>query len=99
MRCQACGGFLSYEPEFFNTPARYKCLVCGWMVNDPSFRKEEQRFFPADSVDRKIDWQQQHPGFDLYDPRSAAWQLRIGLSFFNYSVRTDSSAPVIMGEG
>lgn len=43
--------------------------------------------------------QQEHPGFDLYDPRSAAYQLNISVSFLNYSVSNDPSTPVVMGRG
>jgi len=32
-------------------------------------------------------------GFDLYDPRSGACQLKISVSYFNYSVKHDPSAP------
>jgi thiol-disulfide isomerase/thioredoxin len=38
-------------------------------------------------------------GFDLYDPRSGACQLKISVSYFNYSVKHDPSAPVRMGRG
>ncbi|HVR17740.1 MAG TPA: hypothetical protein VMS25_15395 [Candidatus Limnocylindrales bacterium] len=38
-----------------------------------------------------------NPGFDLYEPRSAACQLGISVSYFNYSVKHDPSAPVRMG--
>jgi hypothetical protein len=64
-RCPRCGGYLTYEPEFLETPARVKCITCAWMLYDPNFRKEERRYFPTDSVDRRIEWRQQHPGFDL----------------------------------
>jgi hypothetical protein len=42
-RCPQCNGYLLYEPEFLETPARVKCAACGWMVSDPRFRKEEPR--------------------------------------------------------
>ena len=85
--------------EFLDIPARIKCIACGWMVSDPNFRKEEARYFPPDKTDRRIEWRQQNPGYDLYEPKSAACQLGISISFLRYSVRTDSSAPVIMGRG
>jgi hypothetical protein len=69
------------------------------MMSDPNFRKEPARYFPSDSVDKRVGWQQQHPGFDLYDARSAASQLGISVSFFKESIRRDPAAPVIMGWG
>ena len=39
---------------------------------------------------------QAHSGYDLYEPRSAACQLDISVSYLKDSVRQDSSAPVIM---
>jgi hypothetical protein len=48
------------------------------------------------SVDRL---EKEHPGYDLYCPRSAAAQLNTSESFFRESVKTDSSAPVIMRRG
>jgi hypothetical protein len=98
-RCPACCGNLTWEPELLNTPARLKCIKYGWSFDDPNFRKEQQRYFPSDAVDKRIEWQQEHPGYDLYDPRSAACQLGISVSFLKYSVRKDTSAPVIMGRG
>jgi DNA-directed RNA polymerase subunit RPC12/RpoP len=98
-RCPQCSGYLLYEPEFPETPARYKCMACGWMVSDPNFRKEQPRYFPPDSVDKRIEWQREDPGYDLYEPKSAACQLGISESFFKYSVKHDSSALVIMGWG
>jgi hypothetical protein len=98
-QCPNCNGYLIHEAEFMDTPARLKCTACGWMLCDPNFRKEEPRYFPPDSVDKRIEWQQEHPGYDLYDPRSAACQLGISVSFLKDSVRNDSSAPVIMGRG
>ncbi len=98
-RCPVCGGYLIWEPEFMETPARVHCIACTWMVYDPKFRKEEARYFPADSTDRRIEWQQQNPGHDLYEQNSAACQLRISVSFLRYSVKQDSSAPVVLGRG
>jgi len=69
------------------------------MISDPNFRKEQPRYFPAESVDRSIGWKKQNPGYDLYYPRSAAAQLGISESFFRYSVKSDPAAPVIMGRG
>jgi hypothetical protein len=94
MNCPHCSGYLIHEPELLETPARVKCIVCGWMVYDPSFRKEETRYFPADSTDRRIE----NPGYDLYEPKSAACQLGISVSYLKDSVRNDPSAP-IMGWG
>jgi hypothetical protein len=98
-RCPNCGGYLKFEREFLNEPARYYCIACTWSVNDPSFRREEPRYFPPERIDKRIEWQQQHPGYDLYEPRSAAAQLGIGVSFLRFSVNHDSAAPVIMGRG
>jgi len=98
-RCLSCGGRLIQEPETWDSAARLKCTNCGWFLNDPNFRREKPRYFPADSVDRRIEWQQQHPGYDLYEPRSAACQLNISVSYLQYSVRNDPSAPVILGRG
>ena len=61
-RCPECNGYLVYEPEFMEIPARVKCIACGWMVSDPNFRKEEPRYFPSDSVDKRIEWQQETSG-------------------------------------
>jgi hypothetical protein len=69
------------------------------MVSDPNFRKGQPGYFPPDSVDKQIGWQQDHPGFDLYDPRSAAAQLGISRSFLRECVNNDRSAPVIIGRG
>jgi len=99
MKCPHCGGFLRQEPEFLEMPGRLTCIMCGWMVSDPNFRKEQPRYFPPDSVDRRIDWQQKHPGCDLYEAQSAASQLGISVSYLKYSIRTDSSAPVLMEWG
>jgi hypothetical protein len=69
------------------------------MVSDPNFRKEQPRYFPSELVDKRIGWQQKHPGYDLYFPSSAAAQLHITQSFFRESVRKDPAAPVIWGHG
>jgi hypothetical protein len=98
-RCPECNGYLVYEPEFLEIPARVKCMACGWTVSDPRFRKEEPRYFPPDSTDKRIEWQQENPGYDLYEPKSAAAQLGISVSFLKDSIREDPSAPVIMGRG
>jgi hypothetical protein len=98
-RCPRCGGYLICEPALLDDPARVRCVTGDWAFSDPNFRKEKPRYFPPESVDKKIGWQQEHPGYDLYDPRSAAAQLGISMSFLKYSVRNDSSAPVIMGRG
>ena len=60
---------------------------------------EQPSYFPTESVDKRIGWQQKHPGYDLYDSGSAAAQLGISKSFFRESVKSDSSAPVIVGRG
>ena len=77
------------------TAARIKCTACGWMISDPNFRKEQPKYFPPDSVDRRIGWRQENPGFDLYEPTSAAYQLGISESYFKNAVKSDSSAPVL----
>jgi hypothetical protein len=102
--CRCChdaqfDGYLQHEREFLDNPAQIKCIACGWMMSDPKFRKEEPRYFLSDSVDKRIEWQQVNSGFDLYEPKSGACQLKISVSYFNYSVRHDPSAPVIMGRG
>jgi hypothetical protein len=94
-----CGGYLIYEPELAGIAARVRCMTCGWMCSDPNFRKEQPRYFPSQAVDRRIEWQQRYPGYDLYYPKSAAAQLGISESFLRESVRSDSSAPVIWGRG
>jgi hypothetical protein len=96
MNCPHCSGYLIHEREFLETLARVRCIVCGWMVSDPNFRKEEARYFPADSTDRRIEWRQQDPGYDLYEPKSAACQLGISVSHLKDSVRNDPSEPVMM---
>ena len=98
-RCPDCNGYLVYEPEFVDTAARVKCISCGWMRSDPNFRKEKPSYFPSDVVDKRIGWQMEHPGYDLYFPSSAAAQLGISESFFRESIRKDSKAPVIVGRG
>ena len=98
-RCPQCGGYLQYEPEVSDTPARIKCLVCAWMLYDPKFREEEPRYFPPNTIDRRIEWRQQYPGYDLYEPKSAASQLGISVSFLRYSVRRDPVAPLVIGRG
>ena len=70
-----------------------------WTAYDPRFRKEEPRYFPSDAADKRIEWQQVNSGYDLYEPKSAACQLKVSVSFLNDSVRNDPSAPVIMGRG
>ena len=75
-RCPICGGYLIYEPEFLENPARIRCVCVRLDAYDPNFRKEEEpRYFPSDSVDRRIEWQQVNSGFDLYEPKSGACQL------------------------
>ena len=99
MKCPNCAGYMIYEPEILEDPARYKCMSCGWMLSDPNFRQEQPRYFPPDHIDRKIEWQRLYPGYDLYEPRSAASQLKISVSFLRESVRNDPAAPVIWGRG
>jgi hypothetical protein len=67
------------------------------MRYDPNFRKEQPRYFPPDSVDRRIGWRQENLGYDLYDPKSAAYQLGTSVGNLKESVRSDSSAPVVLG--
>jgi hypothetical protein len=100
-RCpnQQCGGYLIHEPELGGMPARVRCIACGWMLSDPNFRKEQPSFFPSELVDKRIGWQMEHPGYDLYFPSSAAVQLRISVSFLRESVKKDLEAPVIWGRG
>ena len=50
-------------------------------------------------IDKRTEWQQVNSGFDLYEPKSGACQLGISVSYFNYCVRHDLSAPVRMGRG
>jgi hypothetical protein len=99
VRCPQCGGYLMYEPEFLETPARLRCMACAWMLSDPNFRKEEPRYFLPDRTDRRIEWRQENPDYDLYDPRSAACQLGISVSFLKHSVRHDPAAPVLLSRG
>ena len=94
-----CGGYVIYEPELGGTPARLKCISCGWMHSDPNFRKEQPSYFPTELEDKRFGWQMEHPGYDLYFPSSAAAQLGISVSFFRESVRKHPEAPVIMGRG
>ena len=98
-RCRQCEGYLIYEREFAETPARFHCIACGWMVSDPNFRKEEPRYFPPDRTDRRIEWRNENPGYDLYEPGSASCQLGISVSFLRYSVRHDPAAPVLLDRG
>jgi hypothetical protein len=98
-RCLQCRGYLTYEPELLENPARFKCIACGWSLEDPNFRREKTRYFPTDSVDRRIEWRRANPGYDVYEVKSAACQLNISPSFLKYSVRHDQSAPVILGRG
>jgi len=98
-RCPNCNGYLIHKPELIDTPARLKCTSCGWMLSDPNFRKDNPRDFPPDATDKRIEWRQAHPGFDLYEPRSAACQLGISVSFLRYSVRHDPAAPVVVARG
>jgi len=69
------------------------------MVYDPRFRTEEERYFPSDSTDRRIAWRQENPGYDLYEPKSAACQLKISVSYLKDSFRNDPSAPIKMRWG
>ena len=98
-RCNHCGGYLIYEPEFMENPAQYKCIACGWTLSDPNFRKESPTLFPSDRTDKQIGWQKSYPGYDLYDPKSAACQLGITVSHFRAMVKGDPAAPVTMGRG
>jgi hypothetical protein len=99
VRCPVCSGYLQHEAEFLEMPARLTCIGCGWMLSDPNFRKEQPKYFPPDSVDRRIEWRQANPGFDLYEPSSAACQLNTSVSFLKHSIRHDPSAPIVMGRG
>jgi hypothetical protein len=63
------------------------------------FQKRRAQIFSADRIDRKIEWQLEHPGYDLYEPRSAAAQLKISVSFLRESVRNDPAAPLIWNRG
>jgi hypothetical protein len=69
------------------------------MRYDPNFRKEEPRYFPPHRTDRRIEWTQENSGYDLFEPRSAAAQLGVSLTYFNDAVRNDPAAPVIRGRG
>jgi hypothetical protein len=99
VRCPVCQGYLVCEREFADTAARIKCTVCGWSLDDPNFRRQTTSCFPSDMVDKKIGWRKDNPGFDLYEPSSAACQLGISTSFLRYSVTHDPAAPVILGRG
>jgi hypothetical protein len=81
------------------SPARIHCIACAWMVYDPNFRKEEARYFPSDRTDRRIEWRNENRGYDLYEPRSVACQLRITVGTLRKSVIDDPAAPVILGRG
>ena len=87
-RCRQMRWIFSMSREFLDTPARLRCVACAWTLYDPNFRKEEPRYFPSDSVDKRIEWQQENPGYDLYEPRSAACQLDISVSYFNIASDT-----------
>jgi hypothetical protein len=50
-------------------------------------------------VNKRIEWQKENPGYDLYEPKSAAYQLNTSVTHLKYSIRTDSSAPVLMEWG
>ena len=75
-RCPNCNGLLIYEAEPWSQWARIKCSKCGWSRDDPNFGNEKPSFFPTDSVDRRIEWQQEHPGFDLYEPKKRGMPAR-----------------------
>jgi hypothetical protein len=81
-RCPNREGLLIYEAEPWGQSARYKCSKCGWSRYDPNFMIKKSGYFPSDSEDRRIEWRQEHPGYDLYDPRSAVCQLKISASYF-----------------
>ncbi len=43
-----CGAALIYEPEFIDTPARWKCIPCGWMDGiRPKFQERTAKVFPS----------------------------------------------------
>jgi len=44
-RCPECNGYLVYEPEFLEIPARVKCMACGWMVSDPKLQEGRTEVF------------------------------------------------------
>jgi hypothetical protein len=69
------------------------------MVYDPNFRREEPRYFPPDRTDRQIECRNENPGYDLYEPRSAACQLGISVSFLRYNMKHDPAAPIVSGRG
>jgi hypothetical protein len=64
-----------------------------------AFELLSARYFPSELEDKRIGWQMEHPGYDLYFPKSAAAHLGISQSFFRESVKNDPEAPVIMGHG
>jgi hypothetical protein len=46
------------------------------MRSDPNFRKEKPRYFPSDSVNKRIEWQKENSGYDLYEPKRSACHQR-----------------------
>ena len=99
-RCQndKCGAALIYEPEFLDTPARWICKACGWMVSDPNFRKEQPRYFPTDQwIGRSAE--KRNSRDTTFIAPEAPGQLHISGSFFRESVKKDPKAPVIPGRG
>jgi hypothetical protein len=69
------------------------------MVYDPNFRREEPRYFPPDRTDRQIECRNENPGYDLYEPRSAACQFGISVSFLRYNMKHDPAAQIVSGRG
>ena len=65
----------------------------------PKFQERTAELFSNRAEDKRIGWQMEHSGYDLYFPSSAAAQLGISGSFFRESVRRHPKAPVIMGRG
>lgn len=100
-RCQndKCGAALIYEPELLDTPARWRCIACGWMLSDPKFRKISPGIFQRNQWIAGLAGKRNIPDTTYYCPRSAAAQLHIGESFFRESVKNDPKAPVIIGRG
>jgi hypothetical protein len=98
-RCQndKCGAALIYEPEFLDTPARWICMAFGWMRTIQISENNPGIFLRNQWIGRSAE--KEHPGYDLYCPRSAAAQLHISGSFFRESVKKDPKAPVIPGRG
>ena len=78
VKCATCGGSLSYEPEILETPARYRCISCGWMITDPHFRKEQPRHFPPDRMDKQIEWQQHGIGRITVGVTIGQWIVPLG---------------------